>query len=352
MEYSIKALCKKLDLKFSGDGNVTLTHICGINSIKEGGLAYITNPAKLSNLPTPKGIFDARQKDIHSIIAPENCAIIAPAGVQSSNHNLIFSNDPMVSHVEAAKWIFDSPKQSHQISDQASIGNNACLGKDVTIDANAVVYDNVTIGDRSIIRAGTVIMENSQIGSDTLLYPNVIVRENCQIGNNCIIHPGAVIGADGFGFFQRDNKNLKIPQIGNVIIEDEVEIGACTTIDRARFESTVIGQGSKLDNHIHIAHNVKLGSHSLIAAQSGIAGSVTTGDYLMMGGQSGIKDNLIIGSKVTLLARTLITSKTDDQSIVAGMPSRPISVWRQIQALINSLDSLFERLKKLEKKIR
>jgi len=351
MEYSIKVLCQKLDLKFSGNGDIKLNHICGINSIKEGGLAYIVNPAELSNLPTPKGIFDARQKDIESIQAPENCAIIVPSSLKSNNHNLIFSNDPMASHIQATRYIFDSPHQSHQISEHAVIGENVQLGKDVTIDSQVVIYDNVSIGDRCTVRAGSIIMENSHVGSDTLIYPNVTIRENCRIGSNCILHAGSVIGADGFGFFQRNNANLKIPQIGNVIIEDDVEIGACSTIDRARFESTIIGQGSKLDNHIHIAHNVKVGAHSLIAAQSGIAGSVTTGDHLMMGGQSGIKDNLVIGSNITLLARTLITSKTDDNSIVAGMPSRPIAVWRQIQALINSLDSLFERLKKLEKKI-
>ena len=351
MTYTVAELCTKLDLTFSGNGDTQIDHACGINNIESGGLAYITNPAELSNLPTPKGIFDSRQTDLNQIQTTKGSAIIVPMDVTAESHTLIYSDDPIVHHVKAIELLYTGAAISGNCHPQATLGKNVDVGEGVTIDSQVVIYDNVRIGNNTIIRSGTVVMENSTIGEDCLIYPNVSIRENCHIGDRVIIHSGAVLGADGYGYFQRDGRNVKLPQIGEVIIEDDVEIGACTTIDRARFEQTLIGRGSKLDNLVHIAHNVVLGEDSLITAQSGIAGSTQTGHHLIMGGQSGIRDNLRIGDNVTLLARTLITSKTDDNCTVAGMPSRPIKIWRQVQALINNLDGLFERIKVMEKRM-
>lgn len=348
MGITLEKLSERLDLKFSGNGETLLTHVCGIENINQGGLSYITNPSELENLPTPAGIFDSRKKQLSDFKISPQAAIIVPPDITNESHNLLFSSDPMLHHCMAANILHPGTTRTQKVSNQADVGENVKLGNNVTIDSSAVVYDNVTIGDNTVIHAGTVIMNGSKIGKDCLIYPNVTVREESIIGDSVILHPGVVIGADGFGFFQRDGKNLKIPQVGIVVIEDDVEIGANTTIDRARFTKTVIGRGSKLDNLIHIAHNVELGKDSLIAAQSGIAGSTKTGAHLMMGGQSGVRDNLVLGNKVTLLARTLVTSKTNDNAILAGMPSRPLEVWRKVQALINSLDSLFERIKRLE----
>ncbi len=349
MKFTIKDLCKKLKLDFSGNSNTEISYTCGVEQLQAGGLAYIANPAELANLPTPKGIFNSRRLNLDDYEISPDAAIIVPANSESSSHNLIFSNDPINDHAKAAELLYDAPNKSEMIHSNACVSENTTIGKAVTIDANSVIYDDVVIGDHTVIRSGTVIMEKTVIGKNCLIYPNVTIREGCWIGDNVIIHPAAVIGADGFGFYQRGGRNLKIPQVGGVIIEDDVEIGACTTIDRARFTNTIIRKGCKLDNLIHIAHNVDMGEYSLMAAQSGIAGSSKVGHHLMMGGQSGIKDNLKIGDNVTLLARTLITSKTDDNAMVAGMPSRPIKVWRQIQALINNLDGLFERMKKIER---
>ena len=352
MRITLKTLAEKLGLTYSGKAGLNLDHICAIETLDNGGVAFVNSPQELSDLPTPTGIFDSRQKSIESISAQMDGAIIVSQNINNPSLNLIFSDDPLKHHIEATALLYDPPDQSRTVHPDASIGENVHIGNDVTIDARAVIYDHVSIGDNTIIRAGVVIMANSVIGQDTLIYPNVTIRENCRIGNRVIIHPGAVIGADGFGYYQREGINLKIPQIGSVVLGDDVEIGAGTTIDRSRFSETIIGNGCKLDNLIHIAHNVELGDHALIAAQSGIAGSVKTGHHLMMGGQSGIRDNLKIGDGVTLFARTLITSKTNDHEIVAGMPSRPIKIWRQVQALINSLDNLFERVRQLEKRLR
>lgn len=348
MKFTLKKLSEEIGIEFSGNGDIELSHICGLESIVKGGLAYITDPSELANLPTPAGIFDDRKTNLDDLDISQDSAVIVPLGTEDSRHNLLFSPDPMYHHCLAGELLYPGCQNSGKISSEATVGSNVTIGKNVTIDGQVFIYDNVTIGDNTVIRAGTVIMENVKIGQNCLIYPNVSIRENSEIGDRVILHPGVVIGADGFGFFQRNGKNLKIPQVGSVLIEDDVEIGANTTIDRARFSKTVIGRGSKMDNLIHIAHNVKLGEDSLIAAQSGIAGSTSVGHHLMMGGQSGIRDNLKIGDGVTLLARTVITSKTNDNAVVAGMPSRPLEKWRKTQALINGLENLFERVRNLE----
>jgi len=352
MQITLKELAQKLEVEFVGDGEISLNHVCGVESIRPGGLAFLTNPTVLASLPTPGGVFDSRQKELEGITLSTDSALIVPKGTKPNGQNLIWAEDPLDLHVRATNILHDAPKISGQIHPSAVLGVDVKLGENVTIDANVVLYDNVQVGSNTIIRAGVVVMENSMIGQDGLIYPNVSIRENCRIGDRVIIHANVVLGADGFGFYQREGKNLKIPQIGTVIVGNDVEIGSGTMVDRARFYQTKIGDGCKLDNLIHIAHNVELGEDSLIAAQSGIAGSTTTGHHLMMGGQSGIRDNLKIGNHVTLLARTLITSKTGDQEAVAGMPSRPLKKWRRIQAMINNLDSIMERLRELEQKFK
>lgn len=352
MEYTLDKLCQSLGLAYSGNGEIKLNHVCAIDDLKSGGLAFITNSAALRDLPTPSGIFMTKQRDLDRVESIDDAAIIVPENVKNDAYNLIFSNDPLFHHIQATNLLHVGPTPTGGVHETAVIGNDVVLGDNVTIDANVVIYDHVKIGDHTVVRAGSVIMSDSSIGEHTLIYPNVTIRENSRIGNHVTIHAGTVIGSDGFGFFQRSGKNIKIPQVGGVIIEDDVEIGSCVTIDRARFTDTVIGKGCKLDNLVHIAHNVELGEHSLIAAQSGIAGSTKTGGHLMMGGQSGIRDNLVIGSKVTLLARTLLASKTGDKATVAGTPSRPIHEWRNVQALINNLEGLFDRVKALEKELK
>ena len=211
-----------------------------------------------------------------------------------------------------------------------------------------MIYEGVKIGDNTILHAGVVIMSEVVIGTDCIFYPNVVVQDRCEIGNRVTIQSGTAIGSDGHGYFQREGVNHKIPQLGIVCIEDDVEIGACTTIDRARFHTTVIKQGSKLDNQVQIAHNVSIGEQALISAQSAVGGSVKAGHHLILGGQSGIKDNVRVGDNVTAVARAVITANIQDNEVMGGMPGRPVSQWRKLQSLINRLGELFERVRKLE----
>ena len=191
-------------------------------------------------------------------------------------------------------------------------------------------------------------MSDVVIGADCTFYPNAVVQDRSEIGDRVILQSGAVIGSDGHGYFQREGVNRKIPQLGIVRLENDVEVGACTTIDRARFRTTIIKQGSKLDNQVQIAHNVSLGEQALVSAQSAVGGSVKAGHHLIMGGQSGIRDNVIVGNNVTAVIRAVITANTLDKEVLGGMPGRPVSQWRQLQSLINRLAELFDRVRKLE----
>ena len=350
---SLKILAEKLGLEFSGNDKLKITHVCGIDSLKKGGLAYLTSPESLTSVPVPAGMSRHTNISVDKINSSHVALIVSP-GVKNKEHNLIFSDDPLASHVEATKLLHTiSPEiaglsSSKGVHSSAVVNKGVKLGKNVKVGAKAVIYEGVKIGDNTILHAGVVIMSEVVIGSDCIFYPNVVVQDRCEIGNRVIIQSGTIVGSDGHGYFQREGVNHKIPQVGIVCIEDDVEIGACTTIDRARFNTTVIKNGSKLDNQVQIAHNVTVGEQALISAQSAVGGSVKTGHHLILGGQTGIRDNIQVGNNVTAVARTVITANTQDKEILGGMPGRPVSQWRKLQSLINRLGELFERVRKLE----
>ena len=350
---SLKELAEKLGLEFSGNAKLKITHVCGLDSLQNGGLAYLTSPDGLASVPVPAGMSRHAGISVDEINSSQVALIVSP-GVKHDKHNLIFSEDPLVTHVEAAKLLHSIspaiPGSSGKkgIHSSAVVSKGVKLGKNVKVGPKSVIYEGVKIGDNTILHAGVVIMSEVVIGSDCTFYPNVVVQDRCEIGNRVIIQSGAVIGSDGHGYFQREGVNHKIPQLGIVCIEDDVEIGACTTIDRARFHTTVIKQGSKLDNQVQIAHNVSVGEQALISAQSAVGGSVKAGHHLILGGQSGIRDNVQVGNNVTAVARAVITANTQDNEVMGGMPGRPVSQWRKLQSLINRLGELFERVRKLE----
>ena len=350
---SLKKLAEKLGLEFSGNADLQITHVCGLDSLQKGGLAYLTSPDGLASVPVPAGMSRHADISVDEINSSQVALIVSP-GVKHDEHNLIFSEDPLATHVEATKLLhFVTPaipglSNKKGVHPSAVVSEGVKLGKNVKVGPKSVIYEGVKIGDNTTLHAGVVIMSEVVIGSDCTFYPNVVVQDRCEIGNRVIIQSGAVIGSDGHGYFQREGVNHKIPQLGIVCIEDDVEIGACTTIDRARFHTTVIKQGSKLDNQVQIAHNVSVGEQALISAQSAVGGSVKAGHHLILGGQSGIRDNVQVGNNVTAVARAVITANTQDNEVMGGMPGRPVSQWRKLQSLINRLGELFERVRKLE----
>jgi len=217
------------------------------------------------------------------------------------------------------------------------IHESAEIYDNVLIGPNVVIGEKVKIGENSIIDANCVIVKNSTIGKNAHFYPNVTIREYTEIGDRVVIHPGAVIGADGFGFIQKENKSYKVPQLGQVIIGDDVEIGANSCIDRGTFADTVIGNGVKIDNLVQIAHNIKVRKNVLIAALTGIAGSVEIGENAMLGGQVGVADHVKIGANAKIGARSGVTGNVKDNMVVFGYPHREASDARKLHGLLSIL---------------
>jgi UDP-3-O-[3-hydroxymyristoyl] glucosamine N-acyltransferase len=196
------------------------------------------------------------------------------------------------------------------------------------------------------------IGNDTTIGDDTLLYPNVVVREGCTIGARVIIHSGTVIGSDGFGYVQDQGRHYKIPQLGGVTIEDDVEIGANAAVDRATLGQTIIKQGVKVDNLVQIAHNVTIGAHSIVVSQVGIAGSTRVGHHVMIGGQAGLADHIVIGDQVMIAARAGVNRSLEPNQIVSGAPVMPHEVWVKAQAVIPRLPELRQAIRTLETRMK
>jgi len=214
-----------------------------------------------------------------------------------------------------------------------------------------VVEEGVRIGSGSVIQPGCFLGKGSRIGKNCLLHPRVTILQGCQIGNNVVIHSGVVIGSDGFGFAREEGVYKKIPQAGNVVIEDEVEIGANVTIDRATMGSTVIGRGTKIDNLVQVGHNVTIGENTVIAAQVGISGSVKIGKGCTLAGQVGIAGHLEIGDNVTIAAQSGIHKSLPEGITVLGYPAREIQKERRIMAIVGKLPDLVKKIRKLEEQV-
>jgi len=235
---------------------------------------------------------------------------------------------------------------------EAVIAANARLGKELYIGPGVVVSEEVEIGDETIIEAGVFIGRGVRIGSSCRLYPGVVIRENCLIGDRVIIHPNSVIGSDGFGFLQVAGRNVKIPQIGRVVIEDDVEIGALCTINRAALDETRIGRGTKLDDHVHLGHGVKVGKEVIMCAQVGLAGSVRVGDQVMLGPRAGSVNRITIGARARLMANTSTAKDLPGDLDYGGIPAVPAKQFLRQMMAATHLPKDRGRLAKLEKEVR
>jgi UDP-3-O-[3-hydroxymyristoyl] glucosamine N-acyltransferase len=233
------------------------------------------------------------------------------------------------------------------LSNLCHLGKDVTLGEQVSIWPFVTVDDDVRVGRGTQLYPGVFVGRGSRIGADCLIYPNVTIREDVTIGDRVIIHAGSVIGSDGFGYLQEGGRHHKIPQIGTVVIEDDVEIGANVTVDRATYGKTVIRRGTKLDNLVQIAHNVEIGEDNIIVAQVGVAGSTKTGRHVMVGGQAGITDHVSIGDKVMIAARTGVHRNVAPHEIVSGFPAMSHKTWLRAMVVIPKLPELRAQLHEL-----
>ena len=313
----------------------------GIASLDEAG------PSELS--------FLGNEKYRAQYLATRAAAVIVPRGVTEGPESsaLIAADNPSFAFGLAVKHFVASLARTFTpgIHPRASVDESARLDPaKVRVHAGAVVMARAEIGDGSEIGPNAVVGENARIGRDCLLHANVTVRERCTLGDRVILQPGAVIGSDGYGYEVVEGRHVKIDQVGIVEIQNDVEIGANTTIDRARFGRTVIGEGSKIDNLVQIAHNVQLGKHCLLVSQSGVAGSARTGDYVVVAAQAGVGGHVKIGAKSVLAGRAGATADLEGGQTYSGMPARPFMEEQRSRAMVRQLPKLAERVKALEKR--
>jgi UDP-3-O-[3-hydroxymyristoyl] glucosamine N-acyltransferase len=339
-EYLISEIADFLDGKIIGDSNIKISQVAKIEEAKEGDISFIANPKYFKFAATTKA-----------------SAIIVSLNFDPVRNDLVYIKvpDPYVAFLKIIEKIElpnISKKPLSGIHPTAIVPSSAKIGQNVFIGPYVVLGEDTSLGDDSIIHAGTFIGDNSTIGSKTLIYPNVVIRERCKIGSGVIIHPGVVIGSDGFGFApKKDSTYEKLPQLGGVIIEDDVEIGSNTTIDRATLGNTLIKKGTKLDNLIQIAHNVVIGENTVIAAQSGISGSTKIGNNCMFGGQIGIVGHIEIADKVSIGAQSGISKTIKQPGIYFGSPAKEHMEAFRIEGAIKQLPELLREFRELKKHI-
>lgn len=278
-------------------------------------------------------------------------AIIVPHGFTDDSRNLIFVDIPYVAFATILKYFNPPVPPDSGISSSAYIGKNFVCGRDVSIAPMVMVADNVSLGNGVIVHPGVVIEEGVVVGDNVEICPNVSILKHSRIGNRVRINAGTVIGSDGFGFAPDGEKYHKIIHTGIVQIDDDVEIGACNTIDRATFGKTWIKQGVKTDNIVHIAHNVTVGENTVIVAQSGIAGSTSIGNQCILAGQSAISGHLTIGNNVTIGPKAGVAKSHSDGEVVSGSPEMPHKIWLRVNRLIPRLPELFKKFSRLEKRV-
>lgn len=312
--------------------------IKGVSSIKDAQKGDIT--------------FLADKKYINDSYSTKASAIIVRDEIKGLPASMLVVDNPHFTFAKALELFYKKPFNPLGISDKAIIGSNVHFGDDVSIYPMVYIHNMVSIGNRSIIFPCAYIGDNVSIGDDSVIYPNVTIKENVKIGKKVIIHPGTVIGSDGFGYVQEKERHHKIPQVGGVMIEDDVEIGANVTIDRATIGNTLIGSGTKIDNLVQIAHNVKIGKNCLIVAHVAIGGSVEIGDGVVLAGQVGVRDHVKIGNGVMVGAQSGIGHDIPDGQVFSGSPAIPHKTWLRSQSIYTKLPEYIKRLQELERKVK
>jgi len=291
----------------------------------------------------------AAQAKAGCLLAPRD----AEAQLKGYAGSVVYTKNPKYVFMLALRLVEKEtrPLPAPGVNPAASVSPSAHVGEDVHIGAFAVIEDGASVADGASIGAQCYVGRNAKIGRGTRLYPGVKIMDACEIGENCILHAGTVIGSDGYGYISPRGEHEKIPQLGRVVVENDVEIGANTAIDRAALEATVIGAGTKIDNLVHIAHNVHIGRNCLIIAQAGIAGSTQIGSGVIIAGQAGISDHIKIGDNSVVMAKTGIMSDVEPNQILFGHVGRPRLQAMKVEALLSKLPEMHRAISKIKKQL-
>jgi UDP-3-O-[3-hydroxymyristoyl] glucosamine N-acyltransferase len=328
----IKELALLIEGTIEGDDNVDITDLSGIESARLGDLTFAIDEDKL------------KLAEISQTIC-----VLTTRTSRKSTKTLIRVNNPKLAFLIAYNAFHEKASAESFVHPSAAIADSVILGKNVRIDAQVSIEDNVVIGDHTTIESGSVIKKNCKLGEHCYLHPNVVLYENTILKNKIILHAGVIVGSDGFGYLRDRGTIYKFPQLGTVVIEDAVEVGANSTIDRGSLGCTVIGEGSKIDNLCHIAHNVKIGKNVIMAAQCGIAGSTVIGDNVTMSGQVAIIDNVTIGQNVNIGGKSAVIGSIKDNTAIWGSPARELRQIKKQMAVLSWLSKNFRVLSKMVK---
>lgn len=337
MSYTLEEIAQKIGATIKGDPNCLITKLATLSDAQSGDIAFLSNTKYQQQLETTNA----------------SAVILSLASVENCQTNALVMKNPYLGYALVAQLLDTTPAPATSIHPSAVIEENVTIGNNVSIGANTVIEDGVVLEDNVCIGAGCFIGKKAHIGQHSQLWPNVTVYHNVNIGNHCLIQANTVIGSDGFGYANDQGKWIKIPQLGTVIIGNNVEIGASTTIDRGALGDTVIKDGVIIDNQIQIAHNVTIGEGTAMAACSVIAGSTTIGKNCTIAGLVGINGHITISDGCIFTGMTMVTKDMPESGVYSsGAPCQPNKQWHKTNARIRKLDATNAKIKALEQQIK
>ncbi len=334
MTKTLQELAEYLGGVVRGDGSLRITGLAPLDNAGPGTITFLANPKYAAKVAETRA----------------DAILMAPGG-ESYGKNVLELANPYLGFARLLTLFYTRPHPVLGVMPGAIVGTNVTLGAGVSIHAGAVVGANVVIGERTVIHPGAVIYDDVTIADDCVIHANAVVRERCRIGSRCKLQPGAVIGSDGFGYAPDGSSYYPIPQIGIVVLEDDVEIGANATVDRAALEVTLIKRGTKLDNLVQVAHNCRIGEDCMIVSQVGIAGSSSIGNHVTLAGQVGVVGHVSIGDNVIVGAQGGVPGSLAANAHYSGSPAMPHQEWLRVMGTLPKLPDMRKKVTELEKKI-
>lgn len=331
----LRELAERLDCRLEGDGNIDIERVAGIQDAGPGDLTFVANT-----------------KYERELNATRASAVILREGGPAAPCAILRAADPYLAFARAVGFLTPPSRPAPGIHASAAIAPDARIGRDVSVGPFVAIGEGASIGDRTVVYPNVTVGPGTRIGDDCVIHSNVAIREHVTIGHRVILQNGVVIGGDGYGFARRgDGTHEKIPQVATVVIEDDVELGANTTVDRPAVGETRIGTGTKIDNLVQVGHGVRIGRNVLMAAQVGISGSTDIGDDVVFGGQVGVGGHLTIGRGAVAMGQSGVTNSLDPQARVAGYPAINSSDWRRASVIFKHLPELKRRVEELEARL-
>lgn len=335
MTSTVRVLADLVHGRVEGDSDVQITAARPLTEAAAGHITFIENGKHAAGLTTTPA-----------------AAFVVPDGMAAQGRTVIHVPDPLGAFITIVRHLQGREQpRPHGVDAKAAVHASATIGADASIFPYAVIGANSIVGARCRIHSGVVVGEDCRIGDDVILYPNCVLYDGIVVGHRVIVHANAVVGADGFGYRTQNGKHVKVPQLGHVEIGDDVEIGACATIDRGAFQATRVGAGTKIDNLVQVAHNCQIGAHNLLMSQVGIAGSTTTGSYVVMAGQVGVADHMHIGDGVIIGAKAGVMRDIESGQRVIGAPARSEKDFKRMVIAMEKLPDVCRDVRKIKKQL-